>query len=137
MYSPTVLDHFQNPRNVGDLPDADAAGEAGNPVNGNSLTLWLKIAGERIEAARFRAFGCAATIAAGSKMTEWVIGKTVEEALTIDNDTIAGALGGLPPTKRHCSVLAADAIRASIAAYKSQIAQNRHDMSIETPQEKA
>lgn len=120
MYSPTVLDHFQSPRNVGEMPDADAIGEAGNPINGNSITLYLKIEEEQIVTAAFRAYGCPATVAAGSAVTEWVIGKRLEEAQLIENSTIERVLGGLPPTKRHCSVMAADAAREAVVAYRKQ-----------------
>ena len=113
-----MLDHFQSPRNVGDIPDADAVGEAGNPISGNTMKLYLMIAGERITDAKFRAFGCAGTIASGSKLTEIIIGQTLDEALVIKNDTVAEALGGLPPTKMHCSVVAADSIHAAIKDYR-------------------
>ena len=118
MYSPEVLDHFQSPRNVGEITDADAVGEAGNPINGNNMTLYLKIDSERITDARFRTFGCAASIAASSKLTEIIIGQTLEDAQQIRNDTVAEALGGLPPTKMHCSAMAADGIHAAIADYR-------------------
>lgn len=120
MYSAEVLDHFESPRNVGEIPDADGVGEAGNPVNGNTIKVYLKIAEDRITDAKFRSFGCAATIAASSKLTEIVIGQTVEEAAQIKNDTVAKALGGLPPTKMHCSVMAADSLRAAIADYRER-----------------
>ena len=120
MYSPTVLDHFQAPRNVGEMPDADAIGEAGNPINGNSITLYLKIAGDRIVKAAFRAYGCPATVAAGSAVTEWLIDKRLEEVQLIESNTIERVLDGLPPTKRHCSVMAADAAREAVVAYRKQ-----------------
>lgn len=120
MYSPTVLDHFQSPRNVGELPDADVIGEAGNPINGNSITLYLKIEAGRIVKAAFRAYGCPATVAAGSAATEWLIGKRLEEVQLIENNTIERMLGGLPPTKRHCSVMVADAAREAVVAYRKQ-----------------
>jgi nitrogen fixation NifU-like protein len=123
MYSPVVLDHFQSPRNVGELPEVDGIGEAGNPVNGNTITLYLRIRDNVIAAAGFRAFGCAATIASGSRLTEWVAGRTLEEALIIENDTIADALGGLPPTKMHCSAMAAESVRAAIADYRGRQAK--------------
>ena len=120
MYSEEVLDHFQSPRTVGDIPDADAVGEAGNPISGNTMKLYLMIADERIADAKFRTFGCAASIAASSKLTEIIIGRTLDEALAIKNDTVAEALGGLPPTKMHCSAMAADGVRAAIEDYRKR-----------------
>ncbi len=127
MYSPAVMDHFHSPRNVGDLPDADGVGSTGNPISGNSIALYLKIANGTITDAKFRTFGCAASIAASSMVTEWVIGRTTEEAASIENHTIADALGGLPPTKMHCSAMAADGVRTAIADYRSRQAPNRKD----------
>ncbi len=118
MYSPVVMDHFHSPRNVGNLPDADGVGNAGNPISGNTIALYLKIADGTVTDAKFRTFGCAASIAASSMVTEWVIGRTAEEAATIENHTIADALGGLPPTKMHCSAMAADGVRAAIEDYR-------------------
>ena len=118
MYSPVVMDHFHSPRNVGDLPDADGVGNAGNPISGNTIALYLKIADGTVTDAKFRTFGCAASIAASSMVTEWVIGRTAEEAATIENHTISDALGGLPPTKMHCSAMAADGVRAAIEDYR-------------------
>jgi len=118
MYSPVVMDHFHSPRNVGDLPDADGVGNAGNPISGNTIALYLKIADGTVTDAKFRTFGCAASIAASSMVTEWVIGRTAEEAATIENHTIADALGGLPPTKMHCSAMAADGVREAIEDYR-------------------
>ncbi len=120
MYSPEVLDHFQSPRNVGEIADADAIGEAGNPISGNNIKLYLKIDDERITEARFRTFGCAASIAASSKLTEILIGKTLEHAQQIQKDTVAEALGGLPPTKMHCSGMAADGVHAAIEDYRER-----------------
>ncbi|MBM3262523.1 MAG: iron-sulfur cluster assembly scaffold protein [candidate division Zixibacteria bacterium] len=125
MYSSVVLDHFQRPRNIGDLPDADATGEAGNPVNGNSMVIQVKIAENRVTEARFRAYGCPATLASGSMATVWLTGKALEEAVAIEDDTIAAVLNGLPPTKRHCSVLAADAVRACLAMYSEKEQRSR------------
>lgn len=118
MYSAQVLDHFQSPRNVGEIPDADAIGEAGNPISGNTMKLYLRITADHITDAKFRTFGCAASIAASSRLTELIIGRSIEEALEIKNDTVAEALGGLPPTKMHCSAMAAEGVRAAIADYR-------------------
>ncbi len=127
MYSSTVMDHFHAPRNVGDLPDADGVGNAGNPISGNTIALHLKIADGTVTDAKFRTFGCAASIAASSMVTEWVIGRTADEAASIENDTIAEALGGLPPTKMHCSAMAADGVRAAIKDYRSRHGTVRKD----------
>lgn len=127
MYSPAVMDHFHSPRNVGDLPDPDGVGNAGNPISGNTIALYLKIADGTVTEAKFRTFGCAASIAASSMVTEWVIGRTTEEAASIENHTIADALGGLPPTKMHCSAMAADGVRTAIEDYRSRHGLNRKD----------
>ena len=120
MYSEAVMDHFRSPRNVGDLPDADGVGNAGNPISGNTIALYLRIADGTVTDAKFRTFGCAASIAASSMVTEWVIGRTAEEAAAIGNHTIADALGGLPPTKMHCSAMAADGVRSAIEDYQGR-----------------
>ena len=127
MYSSTVMDHFRSPRNVGDLADADGVGNAGNPISGNTIALYLRIDDGTVTDAKFRTFGCAASIAASSMVTEWVIGRTAEEAETIENHTIAEALGGLPPTKMHCSAMAADGVRTAIEDYRSRRGANRKD----------
>ena len=121
MYSTEVMDHFRSPRNVGDFHDPDGVGNAGNPINGNSIVLYLKISHGTVTDAKFRAFGCAASIAASSMATEWVIGRTIEEADSIEKDTIAVALGGLPPTKMHCSTMAADGVRTAIDDYWTRL----------------
>lgn len=121
------MDHFRSPRNVGDLADADGVGNAGNPISGNTIALYLRIDDGTVTDAKFRTFGCAASIAASSMVTEWVIGRTAEEAETIENHTIAEALGGLPPTKMHCSAMAADGVRTAIEDYRSRRGANRKD----------
>ena len=124
-YSDTVLDHFRNPRNTGILDNADAVGIAENSACGDVLHLYLSIADGRAERASFRTFGCAAAIAAGSILTEMVTGATLEEISRISKQDVVEALGGLPPMKVHCSVLAEDAIRAALADLaKRQIAES-------------
>jgi len=113
-YSEKVMDHFMNPRNVGEIPDADGVGTVGNPVCGDIMRLYVKIENDRIADVKFKTFGCGAAISTSSMVTEMVKGKTILEALEISNKAVAEALGGLPPVKMHCSVLAEDALRAAI-----------------------
>ena len=124
-YSETVLDHYRNPRNTGIIENADAVGIAENSACGDVLHLYLSIADGRAERASFKSFGCAAAIAAGSILTEMVTGATLEEISGIRKQDVVEALGGLPPMKVHCSVLAEDAIRAALADLaKRRIAEN-------------
>ena len=116
-YSDKVMDHFMNPRNVGVIEDADGVGRTGNPVCGDLMEMSVKIEDNVITDIKFRTFGCGAAIATSSMATELIKGRTVDEALEISNQAIAQALDGLPPVKMHCSVLAADALRATLADY--------------------
>ncbi|MEW5954734.1 MAG: Fe-S cluster assembly scaffold protein NifU [Bacillota bacterium] len=118
MYNEKVMDHFENPRNVGDIPDADGVGQVGNPSCGDIMKIYLKVDGDIITDVKFKTFGCGAAIATSSMVTELVKGKTLDEALKISNKTVAEALGGLPPKKMHCSNLAADALHAAIQDYQ-------------------
>lgn len=118
MYSEKVMDHFSNPRNVGEIENADGIGTVGNPACGDIMKLSIKIAGGVIEDVKFKTFGCGAAIATSSMVTELVKGKTLDEAEKISNSTVAEALDGLPPVKMHCSNLAADALHAAIEDYK-------------------
>ncbi len=118
MYSEQVMDHFQNPRNVGELENPDTVGEVGNPSCGDIIQLYLKINDEVIEDIRFKTFGCGAAVATSSLLTELVKGKKIEEALKISNQEIAEKLGGLPKNKMHCSNLAADALQDAIEKYR-------------------
>lgn len=118
MYSEKVLDHFTNPRNVGEINDADGVGQVGNPKCGDIMKMYLKIENNVIVDAKFKTFGCGAAVATSSMATELVRGKTVDEALQITNKAVAEALDGLPPVKMHCSNLAEEAIRAAIEDYK-------------------
>jgi nitrogen fixation NifU-like protein len=118
MYSAKVMEHFQNPRNVGEIKDADGVGEIGNPVCGDIMKLYIKVKDNRIVDAKFKTFGCGAAIATSSMVTELVKDKTLEEAERISRDTVAEALDGLPAIKMHCSNLAADALRKAIEDYK-------------------
>lgn len=119
MYSEKVMDHFSNPRNVGEIEDANAVGQVGNPQCGDIMKIYMKINDETqiIEDVKFKTFGCGAAIATSSMATELVKGKTVEEALKLTNQAVAEALDGLPPIKMHCSNLAEEAVHAAIANY--------------------
>ena len=116
-YSEKVMEHFKNPRNVGEIPDADGIGNVGNPVCGDIMRLYIKVKDGRISDAKFKTFGCGAAIATSSMVTELVKGKTIEEALKVSNSAVAEALGGLPKIKMHCSVLAEEALKSAIDDY--------------------
>jgi nitrogen fixation NifU-like protein len=117
LYSEKVMDHFKNPRNVGEIENPDGVGHVGNPVCGDIMELYIKIKDGIIVDAKFKTFGCGAAIATSSMVTEIVKGKTIEEALKISNKAVAEALDGLPPAKMHCSVLAEDALKSAIDDY--------------------
>ena len=120
MYTEKVMDHFTNPRNVGELENPDGVGEVGNAKCGDIMRIYLDIKGDIIEDVKFKTFGCGAAVATSSMVTEMVKGKTIEEALVISNAAVAEALGGLPPAKMHCSNLAADALHAAIENYREK-----------------
>ncbi len=120
MYNEKVVDHFNNPRNVGELADADAIGETGSFKCGDTMTLYLKVRNGIIEDVRFQTYGCGAAIASSSMLTEMVKGKTLDQALAITNQDVADELGGLPPLKLHCSNLAADALHNAIENYRAR-----------------
>jgi nitrogen fixation NifU-like protein len=117
MYTEKVMEHFRNPRNMGEIADADGVGTVGNPVCGDLMTMYIKVKDDRIEDIKFKTFGCGAAIATSSMTTELAKGKTLEEALKITRASVADSLGGLPPVKMHCSNLAADALHAAIEDY--------------------
>jgi nitrogen fixation NifU-like protein len=116
-YSEKVMDHFMNPRNVGDIPDASGIGTVGNPVCGDVMKMYLKIENDTIVDVKFKTFGCGAAVATSSMVTEMVKGKTIDEALKISNKAVAEALGGLPAIKMHCSVLAEQALKSALVDY--------------------
>jgi len=116
-YSEKVMEHFKNPRNVGEIPDADGIGDVGNTICGDIMRLYIKVEDGKIKDAKFKTFGCGAAIATSSMVTEIVKGKTVEDALKISNKAVAEALGGLPSVKMHCSVLAEQALKSAIEDY--------------------
>ena len=117
LYSEKVMDHFRNPRNVGDIPDADGVGEVGNAKCGDIMKMYLKIEGGVIVDVKFETFGCGSAIATSSMATELIKGKKVEDALKLTNQAVVEALDGLPAHKIHCSVLAEEAVRAAIKDY--------------------
>lgn len=120
MYTEKVMDHFTNPRNVGELENADGVGEVGNAKCGDIMRIYLDIEGDIIKDVKFKTFGCGAAVATSSMVTEMVKGKTIEEAMVISNAAVAEALGGLPPAKMHCSNLAADALHEAIKNYRDK-----------------
>ena len=119
-YSEKVMDHFMHPRNMGEIEDPSGVGEVGNPACGDVMRLYLKIENGTIIDAKFKTFGCGAAIASSSMTTELIKGKSIDEALAISNEAVAEALGGLPPAKQHCSVLAEEALRAALEDYKKK-----------------
>ena len=121
MYSEKVMDHFTNPRNVGELEDANGVGQVGNAKCGDIMKMYMKIEDNIIVDVKFKTFGCGAAIATSSMATELVKGKSVDEALTITNKAVMEALDGLPPVKVHCSVLAEEAISAAIQDYYNRM----------------
>ena len=120
MYSDKVMDHFTNPRNVGELENPDGVGEVGNARCGDIMRIYLKVENDVIVDVKFKIFGCGAAIASSSMATELIKGKTIDEALLITNKAVTQALDGLPPVKLHCSVLAEEAIQKAINDYKEK-----------------
>jgi nitrogen fixation protein NifU and related proteins len=119
-YSSKVLDHFNNPRNTGEIDNPDGVGQVGNPVCGDIMKITIKVEDGRLQDVKFKTLGCGAAIATSSVTTEMAKGKTLEEALTITRDDVAAELDGLPPAKVHCSNLAADGLHKAIEDYKSR-----------------
>jgi nitrogen fixation NifU-like protein len=117
MYTEKVMEHFRNPRNVGEIPDADGVGTVGNPICGDLMTVYIKVKDNTIMDVKFKTFGCAAAIATSSMITELAKGRNLQDALKITRGDVADSLGGLPPIKMHCSNLAADALHAAIKNY--------------------
>lgn len=117
MYTDLVMDHFCNPRNVGEIKDADGVGQIGNPVCGDVMRISIRVQADRLTDAKFKTFGCGAAVATSSMVTEMVKGMTLKDAGEVSNKAVAEALGGLPPNKMHCSNLAADALHLAIQDY--------------------
>ena len=120
MYTKKVMDHFRNPRNVGEIKNPDGFGKVGNPVCGDVMAIYIKVKNDKIVDIKFKTFGCCAAIATSSVLTEMVKGKTIDEALKFTRDDVANELGGLPSIKMHCSNLAADALREAIKDYRNK-----------------
>ena len=123
MYTDKVMEHFRNPRNMGEIPNADGVGTVGNPVCGDLMTMYIKVKDDRIEDVKFKTYGCGAAIATSSMTTELAKGKTLDEAMKITRASVADSLGGLPKVKMHCSNLAADALHAAIEDYREKTKQ--------------
>ena len=120
MYTDKVMEHFRNPRNMGEIPNADGVGTVGNPVCGDLMTMYIRVKDDRIEDVKFKTYGCGAAIATSSMTTELAKGKTLDEAMKITRASVADSLGGLPKVKMHCSNLAADALHAAIEDYREK-----------------
>ncbi len=120
MYSEKVMDHFVNPRNVGEIDNPDGVGEVGNARCGDIMKVFLKVENDIIVDVKFKTFGCGAAIATSSMSTELIKGKTIDEALKVTNKSVTDALDGLPPVKMHCSVLAEDAVKKAIEDYRAK-----------------
>ena len=128
VYSEKVLDHFQHPRNVGEIPDADGVGMVGNAKCGDIMQMFIKVNDDEIiEDVKFKTFGCGAAIATSSMATELIKGKSIDEALTLSNDAVVEALEGLPPIKIHCSVLAEEAVKAAVDDYRKKKAEKENE----------
>ena len=120
MYTEKVMDHFKNPRNMGNIENPDGTGQVGNPICGDVMKLYIKVQDNKISEIKFETLGCGAAIATSSMITEMAKGKTLEEALKISRDDVTKKLGGLPPIKIHCSNLASDALKKAIEDYKNK-----------------
>jgi nitrogen fixation NifU-like protein len=120
VYSEKVMEHFRNPKNVGEIPDADGVGTVGNPVCGDMMSIYIKVKDDHLTDVKFKTFGCGAAVATSSMITELAKGKSLDDALKITRRDVAESLGGLPPVKMHCSNLAADALHEAIKDYRKK-----------------
>ena len=134
-YTEQVMDHFMNPRNMGEMEDPSGVGTVGNAKCGDIMRIYIKVEDDVITDVKFKTFGCGAAIATSSKATELVKGKTLDEALTITNKMVMDALGGLPPVKVHCSVLAEEALHAAIQDYKDRLEKGEKPLTEENDEE--
>ena len=120
MYSEKVMEHFRNPKNVGEIPDADGVGTVGNPVCGDMMSIYIRVKDNHLTDVKFKTFGCGAAVATSSMITELAKGRSLEDAMKITRRDVAESLGGLPPVKMHCSNLAADALHEAIKNYRKK-----------------
>jgi nitrogen fixation protein NifU and related proteins len=134
MYSDVVMEHFKNPRNVGEIPDADGIGEVGNPACGDIMAFYIKVKDNVLEDVKFKTFGCGAAIAVSSMVSEMAIGKTLDEAMQISNKSVIEALNGLPKKKHHCSNLGADALHRAIEDYRAKQQGKRAEKHVDSPE---
>jgi len=132
MYNETVMDHFKNPRNVGEIPDADGVGEVGNPACGDIMAFYVKVKDNVLTDVKFKTFGCGAAIAVSSMVSELAIGKTLDEAMKITNKSVLEALEGLPKKKHHCSNLGADALHRAIEDYKAKQQGKQYEQPVDS-----
>ncbi|HAV92971.1 TPA: Fe-S cluster assembly scaffold protein NifU [candidate division WOR-3 bacterium] len=130
MYSQTVMDHFRNPHNVGKMENPSGVGKVGNPQCGDEMIIYIKVENNVITDVSFETFGCVAAIASSSMTTDLIKGKTIEEALALSNKEVADKLGGLPPLKMHCSVLAEDGIKMAIEDYRKREEEKKNEQKI-------
>jgi nitrogen fixation NifU-like protein len=134
MYSEIVMEHFKNPRNVGEIPDADGIGEVGNPACGDIMAFYIKVKDNRLEDVKFKTFGCGAAIAVSSMVSELAKGRTLEEAMKITNKSVIDALDGLPKKKHHCSNLGADALHRAIEDYWAKQKGKEFEKPVDGPE---
>jgi len=134
MYSEVVMEHFKNPRNVGEIPDADGIGEVGNPACGDIMAFYIKVQDNRLVDIKFKTFGCGAAIAVSSMVSELAKGKTLDEAMKISNKSVIEALNGLPKKKHHCSNLGADALHRAIEDYRAKQKGKHFEKPVDGPE---
>jgi nitrogen fixation protein NifU and related proteins len=134
MYSDVVMEHFKNPRNVGEIPDADGVGEVGNPACGDIMAFYIKVNNNILEDVKFKTFGCGAAIAVSSMVSEMAKGKTLDEAMSITNSSVIDALNGLPKKKHHCSNLGADALHRAIEDYRAKQKGEKFQKPVDSPE---
>lgn len=134
MYSEKVMDHFKNPRNVGEIYDADGVGEVGNPACGDIMAFYIKVKDDVLEDVKFKTFGCGAAIAVSSMVSELAVGKTLDEAMKITNKSVMEALDGLPKKKHHCSNLGADALHRAIEDYRAKQKGKQYQKPHDSPE---
>jgi nitrogen fixation protein NifU and related proteins len=134
MYSDIVMEHFKNPRNVGEIPNADGVGEVGNPACGDIMAFYIKVRDNVLEDVKFKTFGCGAAIAVSSMVSEMAIGKTLDEAMQISNRSVIEALNGLPKKKHHCSNLGADALHRAIEDYRAKQQGKQAEKHVDSPE---